>query len=157
MSPEALSNVSQNQTAVAGLEEEGHKDDVPLSLSVLLILDSSIPGGCDVNLGHVVPRSCLLPGFLTIKLCFISLLENWASESSPPSRVRELTFASQESGIKVGQLLTPLWQLRSPRRYFEAIFCFSVTFHSLFEYWSVDPAYGNSSSTREHFSALNTH
>lgn len=33
MSPEALSNVSQNQTAVIGLEEEGHRNDVLLSSS----------------------------------------------------------------------------------------------------------------------------
>lgn len=76
MSPKALSNVSQNQTAVTGLEEEGHRDDVPLSLSVLLTQDSSIPGGCDVNLSHVVPRSCLPPGFFTVKLRFFSFLEN---------------------------------------------------------------------------------
>lgn len=77
-------------------------------------------------------------------------------ESSPHSRVRELASVSQERGINVGTTINSTVVIKDSRSYSEAVFCFSVTFHSLFEYWSVDLASSNSSSTREYFSTLNT-
>lgn len=113
---EALSHVSLNQTVVIGLKKEGHRMTYPSPWVMLLIHDSSVPCGQDVNLSHVVPRSCLLPGFFTVKLLFFSFLENWASESSLHSRVRELSSASQERGIKVGTAIKSTAAIRGSKK-----------------------------------------